>query len=1019
MHPKWHERTKLIPMGRDESTATSLSPYLSKLGVWAFSIGCSIGWGSFVVTSSSYLRQAGAWGSILGLLFGAAIMIVIARNYHYMVNCFPDSGGAYTYAKEVFGHDYGFIAAWFLFLTYIAVFWANVTSLPLFTHYFAGDILKTGLQYTVFGYDVYLGEAALAVCAIVLTTLVCMRSRKVAMRAMIGMALLFTVGIIGSLIACAFCQGMPLIPSEAAFSAHTSEIAQVLVVASMSPWAFIGFESVSHSAAEFSFSHSRLFRILVISIASTTALYIAVMLMSVMVHPPQYASWFEYLADLGNLSGIEALPAFYVAHRLLGDAGVMALMLSLLGLVITSLIGNMVSLSRLTYTLAKDRIVPHMLGQTNKYGIPGKAVLFIGALSLFVPFIGRTAIGWIVDVTTIGAVITYAIVSACALKVARSRGSKTERATGAIGLTIMGAFGVYLVAADLLSAHSMAPESYFLLAAWSVLGFAFFRVLLKRDRERRFGRSTIVWVGLLALVMFVGFAWMDQSLINAEQYTEDVITESYLVESEDSDTVEANHRMLEERLDAMQEKRTSTMLIAAGLFALAYLLLMGNFSHVSRWARESDEELGKAQLIVYTNPTTGLPSMARFIETAPRMAQSIREGGSTPTIVAFSLAGYRDHVENYGHDIENETLRAFARELRKVFGQERCAHPIDNRFYVLAPEEEVSSKTARLFSACADFSENRKLPIKAGAYRCLPEDDIATTGVSRARTACESDSKSWESELRWYDDTLSAEAKLRSYVMGNLEEAIEHGWIRPYYQAEVNARTHEKCGEEALARWVDPTMGFLSPGQFIPALEEAGLLYKADLHMIDCVLKDFERKKQMGIPIVPVSVNISMSDLEKFDVTEEISRRVDEAEVSPSLLHIEITESADVTEASMLRETVDHLRVAGFEVWMDDFGSGYSSLNSLKNFNFDVIKLDMEFLRNDKGERTWDVIAGIALMVKKLGMRILAEGVETEEQATRLAEAGCDILQGYYFAKPLSLEEIDAKYKDEKTASRK
>nr|WP_303728185.1 amino acid permease [Denitrobacterium detoxificans] len=1006
-------------MGRDESTETSLSPYLSKLGVWAFSIGCSIGWGSFIVTSSSYLRQAGAWGSILGLLLGALIMIVIARNYHYMVNCFPDAGGAYTYAKEVFGHDHGFLTAWFLFLTYIAVFWANVTSLPLFTQYFAGDILKIGFHYTLFDYDIYLGEAALSILAIILTVLACMRSRKWTMRAMVAMSALFTISILAAFIACASRLGSPAFSIDPGFVPNASELSQIALIASISPWAFIGFENVSHSAPEFNFPHTQLFKILLASIVFTTILYIAVMLMSTMVHPPQYANWLEYISDLGNLSGIEALPAFYAAYALLGDGGVALLMLALLALVLTSLIGNVIALSRMAYALAKDDILPGRLAYVNKQGSPQNALLAIGAVSFVVPFIGRTAIGWIVDVTTIGAIIIYAIVSASTFKIARARGERTERTTGVLGAAIMIAFGCYLLISGLISSDVMEPESYFLFAIWGLLGFAAFRILLAHDKKKRFGRSTIVWVGLLSLVMFVGFTWMDQTLMGSERTADSAISSSYDVNTETNETVASNKTMLHEQIQDLQKRRLITMLMAAGLFTLASILLITNFAHVSRWARESDDKLGKTWLVIYTNPITGLPSMMRFLETAPEVAERIRENGGTPALIAFRLMGYKNHIENYGHENGNKILRAIGKELVSAFGRENCAHASDEHFYVIAPLEDVEPKTFNVFEACSAYHESLRLPLKAGVFPCQPDDDIATTGINRARTACDSHSKSWESELLWYDDELGAEVKMRSYVLETVDEAIEHRWIRPYYQAEVDAHTHRICGAEALARWIDPNVGFLSPAQFIPVLEEAGVLHKVDLHMIDCVTADLARKKSQGLPVVPISVNISMDDLAKFDVTHEISKRADEAGVERSLLHIEFTESAAISDAGMLQEAVDELKAAGFEVWMDDFGSGYSSLNSLKNFNFDVVKLDMEFLRDDKNPRTWDVIAGIVLMVQKLGMRTLAEGVETEEQATRLAEAGCDILQGYYFAKPLSLEEIDAKYKDEKTASRK
>ena len=140
-----------------------LSRNLSPLAAWAFSIGTSIGWGSLVVTSNTYLAQAGPWGSAIGTVAGGLIMLIISANYAYLMNMRPNAGGAYSYASEALGHDFGFLTAWFLSLTYLAVLWANATSIPLFARYFIGDTFKFGYLYTLFGYDVYLGEALLSI----------------------------------------------------------------------------------------------------------------------------------------------------------------------------------------------------------------------------------------------------------------------------------------------------------------------------------------------------------------------------------------------------------------------------------------------------------------------------------------------------------------------------------------------------------------------------------------------------------------------------------------------------------------------------------------------------------------------------------------------------------------------------------------------------------------------------------------------------------------------------------------
>ena len=148
----------------ESGTAGRLVPGFGSFSVWAFSIGTAIGWGSLVVTCNTYLAQAGVFGTIFGLLIGMLVILVITRNLRHMIFQCQDAGGIYTYARRICGRDYGFLAAWFLLLTYLSVLWANITSVPLFARYFLGDLFRFGFHYSIFGYEVYFGETLSAFC---------------------------------------------------------------------------------------------------------------------------------------------------------------------------------------------------------------------------------------------------------------------------------------------------------------------------------------------------------------------------------------------------------------------------------------------------------------------------------------------------------------------------------------------------------------------------------------------------------------------------------------------------------------------------------------------------------------------------------------------------------------------------------------------------------------------------------------------------------------------------------------
>ena len=247
----------------------------------------------------------------------------------------------------------------------------------------------------------------------------------------------------------------------------------------------------------------------------------------------------------------------------------------------------------------------------------------------------------------------------------------------------------------------------------------------------------------------------------------------------------------------------------------------------------------------------------------------------------------------------------------------------------------------------------------------------------------------------------------RQYIIDNLDKAIELNWIHAYYQPIVRATNGRICDEEALARWVDPIMGLLSPADFIPILEDCKLIYKLDLHIVDLILKKMKEQTEKGIYVVPISVNLSRTDFETCDIVEEVRRRVDEAGVDRSKLTIEITESVIGDNFDYMKTQVERFQQLGFSVWMDDFGSGYSSLDVLQEIRFDLIKMDMRFMKEfEHEEKSRIILSELIRMAMALGIDTVTEGVETEAQRDFLREVGCTKLQGYYYGKPVSLEEI-------------
>ena len=247
----------------------------------------------------------------------------------------------------------------------------------------------------------------------------------------------------------------------------------------------------------------------------------------------------------------------------------------------------------------------------------------------------------------------------------------------------------------------------------------------------------------------------------------------------------------------------------------------------------------------------------------------------------------------------------------------------------------------------------------------------------------------------------------RRTIVEKLDRALDECWIKVYYQPIVRAASGKICDEEALARWLDPELGLLLPESFVPELEQAGLICRLDLYVVDRVLEKIRQQEAAGLPAVPQSINLSRSDFDSCDIVEEIRTRVDAAGVPRSLINIEITESVIGKDFPFMKAQIGRFRELGFSVWMDDFGSGYSSLDLLQSIRFDLIKFDMLFLQNfEKDDAGRIILNEMVRMAVRLGLDTVCEGVETEAQADFLREIGCAKLQGMFFRSPHPLEEI-------------
>ena len=436
---------------------------------------------------------------------------------------------------------------------------------------------------------------------------------------------------------------------------------------------------------------------------------------------------------------------------------------------------------------------------------------------------------------------------------------------------------------------------------------------------------------------------------------------------------------------------------------------------VVRGRLEADDELGSCVVALFSrfdagvdlrgvDGLTGLPRTHAFLSRVSDAFSSAREAGGVPggTIVFFNIVNFKAYNVAYGLDAGDVFLIKVANRVRYTFPGDVVGRISDDHFAVYTTRDDVDERVRRVISLLAIDHPELQIEMKAGLYRC---DGDATAGVScdRARLACDSIKNEVGVGVAVYDPALSERVGLRRFASCTIDEAIERGHIEVYFQPVIRSLSGNLCGLEALARWDDPERGLLSPGVFIEELESSRQIDKLDCHVVHEVCRAYRRRADAGEVQVPVSLNLSRLDFALRDMFEVVEAEVTRYDVPRDMLHIEITESVLVSDGIRMSEVIRRFREAGFQVWMDDFGSGYSSLNVLKDYEFDELKIDMGFLTSFT-ERSRDIIASTVDMAKTIGVQTLAEGVETQEQFEFLRSIGCEKVQGYLFGAPLPYE---------------
>ena len=412
------------------------------------------------------------------------------------------------------------------------------------------------------------------------------------------------------------------------------------------------------------------------------------------------------------------------------------------------------------------------------------------------------------------------------------------------------------------------------------------------------------------------------------------------------------------------------------------------------------------------DPLTGLYNKEFFYE---KVRQRLDEQPEEQFILICSDIGNFKMVNDvFGMECGDRVLIRIARALHKMCKPDQIYGRIGNDgFALLMKKSDYGEEYFQNVPQSKVYVEKDiEYPIRLylGVYEIVQKDLPVSGMCDRAKMAIATIKGNYQKRLAYYDEKLRQSVLNEQEIMGELDDAIASGQFHIYLQAQVNGQG-ESHGAEALVRWIHPKKGYLPPSAFIDILEKNGAIVRLDRYIWELACQKLREWTDEGREDMYLSVNISPKDFYFIDIYETFTSLVEQYGINPGRLHLEITETSVMTDVQQRIKIIERLQAYGFIVEMDDFGSGYSSLNMLKEIHVNVLKVDMVFLRKTtEMERSRKILRTIIALAQELGMETIVEGVETSEQLEFLKSISCDIFQGYYFAKPMEVSQFEEIY---------
>ncbi len=409
-----------------------------------------------------------------------------------------------------------------------------------------------------------------------------------------------------------------------------------------------------------------------------------------------------------------------------------------------------------------------------------------------------------------------------------------------------------------------------------------------------------------------------------------------------------------------------------------------------------------------------------------RVADAIINDNPDDEFVVYisEVDGIKGYNEKNGKDAGDALLRTIGEYMRNIGDECLAAGRFagDQFVSLFRKDEKLNSRLIEMnvneaYSFFKGDAGIDKLRIRCAIYEDIEHGIPIAETCDRALLALQTIRGKYGKTVVHYEASVLTEHRKKERIVDSMKEALEQNQFRVFYQPKHDVNTGELTGAEALIRWVHPDFGFMSPGEFIPVFEQNGFISEVDNFVWNRTCENLNRWIKKGLKVVPISINASKLDFMKPDFFDNLHRASTDMNVPPELLHIEVTESLFSDQIDELVEILTKCQKNGYKIELDDFGSGYSSLNTLSVLPLDIVKMDMSLVKAITNFKNMRVFSACINLAKSLGLKTVSEGVETNEQMWTIRELGGDAIQGYLYSKPLSEEDFE-KYLIENTTDK-